>query len=68
MASTLIISALLVLAQEQDPVTATGHTSWARCVAFNADGSMLASGGNDSTLRVWDPDTGEELQKYKTGT
>ncbi len=30
-------------------------------VAFNADGSMLATTGDDGALRVWDPDTGEEL-------
>jgi hypothetical protein len=30
-------------------------------VAFNADGSRLASGSWDNTVRVWDVDTGEEL-------
>ena len=30
-------------------------------VAFSADGSMLATAGDDGAVRVWDPETGEEL-------
>jgi serine/threonine protein kinase len=31
----------------------TGHTDWVKCVAFAPDGSAIASGGLDGTLRLW---------------
>jgi WD40 repeat protein len=37
-------------------VTATlkGHASYVTCLAFNADGTKLASGSTDNTIRIWD--------------
>jgi WD40 repeat protein len=34
-------------------------------VAFNHDGTMLATTGDDSAARVWDPETGEELRSLE---
>ena len=34
------------------------HTQLASCVAFSPDGSLLASGGYDNAVKLWDPLTG----------
>jgi len=41
-----------------------GHDMDVNDVAFNADGSMLATTGDDGTLKVWDPATGDNLWTF----
>jgi len=36
-------------------------------LAFNPDGSLLASAGRDMTVRLWDPSTGEPIGEPLTG-
>lgn len=39
-----------------------GHTDTVASLAFSSDGTLLASGGMDGCVRVWDTSTGECLQ------
>ena len=45
-----------------DRLTLRGHSGWITRLAFNPDGTRLASaGGSDATVRVWDLETGQVL-------
>lgn len=35
-----------------------GHSNWVLYVSWSPDGRRLASGGMDTTIRIWDPTTG----------
>lgn len=39
-----------------------GHIHWVRSVAFNSDGTLLASCSHDQTIRLWEVDTGKCVQ------
>ena len=39
----------------------TGHTGCVTSVCFNHDGTLLASGSWDKTIRLWDPKTGAQI-------
>jgi WD40 repeat protein/serine/threonine protein kinase len=45
-----------------------GHTNWVESVAFSPDGTRLASGSQDRTVKLWDPGTGRELRTLKGHT
>ena len=48
--------------------TFTGHTDWVRCLAVNAEGSLLASSGNDQAIILWNVSTGAPALTLKEHT
>jgi WD40 repeat protein/transcriptional regulator with XRE-family HTH domain len=38
-----------------------GHTGWVQSVVFSPNGKIIASGGNDQTVRLWNAETGQEI-------
>ena len=38
-----------------------GHSDWVNSVSFSPDRKTLASGSSDSTIKLWDVDTGKEI-------
>ena len=44
-----------------------GHTASVRCVAFSHDGKLLASGGDDNMIRLWDAETWQSVGALPQG-
>ncbi|PPR04540.1 hypothetical protein CVT26_002507 [Gymnopilus dilepis] len=44
-----------------------GHTQVVNCVAFSPDGRLIISGSDDSTIRIWDAETGNPLRSSLSG-
>jgi WD40 repeat protein len=42
-----------------------GHSDVVTSIAFNYDGSLLASSGSDRTVRLWEPRAGTSLRILK---
>jgi WD40 repeat protein len=42
-----------------------GHTAAVYCVAFSSNGRLALSGGKDTTVRIWNVETGEEMSRFE---
>jgi eukaryotic-like serine/threonine-protein kinase len=49
----------------QDRLTLRGHSGSAQDVAWSPDGSRLASGSRDATIRIWDAASGREIAVWR---
>jgi WD40 repeat protein len=56
-AGVLFIGPPAVYAQDVRVVINTGHTGRVNTIAYHDSYSLLFSGGEDGTLRIWDPET-----------
>jgi WD40 repeat protein len=43
-------------------MTIKGHTDTAVCMAYSPDGSVIATGSRDKTIRLWNSKTGKNLR------
>ena len=58
---------------KENPLVATyevtkfnGHSGLVGALAFSPDGKVMASGGSDTTVRIWSSSTGEALASLKS--
>ena len=49
------------------PVSVQGHKKWVLCVAWSPDGEMVATGGMEGALWLWDPKSGNPIGRCKGG-
>jgi WD40 repeat protein len=48
-------------------ITLAGHRGEITCVRLSPDGTLVATGGDDGTLRIWDVRDGRQLLAYDNG-
>ena len=42
----------------------SGHTNWVKSVVFSSDGTLLVSGSDDKTVKLWDVQTGGVIKAF----
>jgi WD40 repeat protein len=55
-------------AQTQPKAILAGHTSAIFAVAFSPDGTTIATGSSDNSIRLWDSNTGEHIKTLEGHT
>jgi WD40 repeat protein len=61
----LLAAYVVVTAQRPELVVQTGHAQSVRSLAFNSEGTLLASVGNDNTIIIWNLRTGQVIRTFK---
>ncbi|MFH0992126.1 MAG: caspase family protein [bacterium] len=57
-----VVMSVNVFAQQPELVVQTGHAEDVSTVAFSLDGKLLASGGRDKAVILWDVKTGKQMR------
>ena len=57
-----LLLAVPLHAQQPTPSVQVGHSDHVRAIAFTPDGTLVASGGQDNTVLVWDSESGLQLR------
>ena len=50
------------MSHESNEKTLAGHSNWVNSVSFSPDGTKLASGSEDKTIKIWEVSTGQLLK------
>jgi WD40 repeat protein len=58
----ILLCPLLVPAQKPELVVQTGHGTWIQSIAFSHDRKILATGGGEGTIKLWEVDTGRLIR------
>ncbi len=61
------VARVFLVATMEQTLEIPNVTSWLHTADWSPDGAMIATGDNDGTCRVWNPETGEMLREIRTG-
>ncbi len=61
----MILLAIAALLAAPDVVLQSGHSANISALAFSPDGKYLVSASEDSTLKLWDPNSGAEIRTLR---
>src|SRR5688500_15180065 len=61
----LLLAAVGGEGQDCTEVTVRAHNQWVSAVAFSPDGTLIASGSADDTVKLWDAKTVKEIKNLR---